>query len=114
MAGPTKCELRWTEIRESFENHHDALLVAHPDAQEEIRLIRNALIKIYQLVRNSPQFNGDCPRWKKLTDKAEADIEVLCRHLNGKALFAVLLRLYEAVHREMTETLQQGDTGARE
>jgi hypothetical protein len=31
---------------------------------------------------------------------------VLCKHIDGKALFTGILRLYAAIHREMNETLQ--------
>jgi hypothetical protein len=30
---------------------------------------------------------------------------VLCKHLEGKALFAAMLRLYAAVHREMRDSV---------
>jgi hypothetical protein len=103
MAGPTKCKTWWTEIQASFERHHDALITGHPDAQEEIRLVRTVLIKICQLVRNSPSVNGDGPLWKQLADKAEAKRERLCRHLDGKAVYRCA-GLYAAIHREMNET----------
>jgi hypothetical protein len=45
----------------SFERHNNALITAHPDAQEEITLVRTELNKISQLVRNSPRGNGDGP-----------------------------------------------------
>jgi hypothetical protein len=73
MAGPTECEVRWSEFRASFEKDYDALLTAHPDAQQEIALIRTALKKICGLVRNSPRSNGEGPVWKQLADKAEDD-----------------------------------------
>jgi hypothetical protein len=60
-----------------------------------------ALNKICQLVRNSSRLHGDSPVWEQLADKAEAEREVLCRHLDRKALFTGFLRLYAAVHREM-------------
>jgi hypothetical protein len=44
--------------------------------------------------------------WKGLVAKAEAERAVLCKHLDGKALFTGILRLYAAIHREMNETLQ--------
>jgi hypothetical protein len=37
--------------------------------------------------------------------KAEAERIVLSKHLDGKALFTAVLRLYAATHRELRETL---------
>jgi formamidopyrimidine-DNA glycosylase len=39
--------------------------------------------------------------WKELIARAEAERTVLCKHLDGKALFTAMLRLYAAIHREM-------------
>jgi hypothetical protein len=44
--------------------------------------------------------------WKGLAAKAETERTVLCKHLERKALFTGILRLYAAIHREMNETLQ--------
>jgi hypothetical protein len=41
-----------------------------------------------------------------LVTRAEAERAVLSKHLDGKALFTGMLRLYAAIHREMTSTLQ--------
>jgi hypothetical protein len=43
--------------------------------------------------------------WKELVAKAEAERVVLCKHLDGKALFTAMLRLYAALHREMRYTI---------
>jgi hypothetical protein len=109
MAGPTKCEVRWTEFRASFEKEHDSLLTAYPDAQEEIALIRMALNTIMELVRNSPSINGEGPVWEQLADKAEADRKVLCSYLDGKALLTGVLRVYATLHKEMNVTIQKGE-----
>jgi hypothetical protein len=93
MAGPMKCEVQWTEFRASFEKEHDSLLAAYPDAQEEIALIRMALNKIIELVRNSPLINGEGPVWEQSADKAAANREVLCSYLDGKALLTRVLRV---------------------
>jgi hypothetical protein len=46
-------------------------------------------ISVIQLVRSySVNVNGT--KWKYLTDKAEVEI-VLCKHLNGQAVFKVTL-----------------------
>jgi hypothetical protein len=39
--------------------------------------------------------------WKELIARAEAERAVLCKHLDGKALFTAILRLYAAIHRVM-------------
>jgi hypothetical protein len=77
--------VRWSEFRASFEKDHDALLTAHPDAQQEIALILTALKKICELLRNSPRSTGEGPVWRQLADKAE-DREVMSSYLDGKAL----------------------------
>jgi hypothetical protein len=41
----------------------------------------------------------------KLADKTEAEKRVLCKHYEGKALYAGLQHLYAEVHREINETL---------
>jgi hypothetical protein len=41
----------------------------------------------------------------KLADKAEAERRVLCKHYEGKALYAGLHHLYAEVHREMKTLL---------
>jgi predicted Zn-ribbon and HTH transcriptional regulator len=43
--------------------------------------------------------------WKDLIAKAEAERVVLYKHLDGKALFTAMLRLYAALHREMRDTV---------
>jgi hypothetical protein len=68
-------------------------------------LIHSALVTIGQLVRASPRVNGNGVAWKKLADKAEAEKVVLRKHMDGKALFTAILRLYAATHREMLSCL---------
>jgi hypothetical protein len=64
-----------------------------PDAVQEIEIICTALIKIRQLVQASPQINGNGSAWRHLADRAEADRSVLCKLLDGKALFTGLMHL---------------------
>jgi hypothetical protein len=106
MAGPTVCETRWGEILTSFDNNRDDLIARHPDCAEETGLNRTALLRIGQLIHISPAVNGNGAVWKELAAKAEAERTVLCKHLEGKALFTGILRLYAAIHRDMNETLQ--------
>jgi hypothetical protein len=105
MAVPTACETRWTKILASFERHRNAIIAGHPDAKEETGLVHTALITTVQLVRTSPSVNGNGVVWMKLVDKAEAEKAVLCKHYEGKALYAGLKHLYAQIHREMNETL---------
>jgi hypothetical protein len=44
--------------------------------------------------------------WKYQTTRAEAERTVLCKHLDGKALFTGMLHLYAAIYQEMNETFQ--------
>jgi SAM-dependent MidA family methyltransferase len=44
--------------------------------------------------------------WNELVARAEAERTVLSKHLDGKTLFTDILRLYAAIYREMTATLQ--------
>jgi hypothetical protein len=82
------------------------LLEKYPDAAQELRNTRAALIKIMQSVKESPQVNGNGSTWKKLEDRAEADRNSLCRHLNGKAVFTGLVHLYTTTHRGMVESVK--------
>jgi hypothetical protein len=43
--------------------------------------------------------------WKELISKVEAERAVLCKHLDGKAIFLVVLRMYAALHRELRDSL---------
>jgi hypothetical protein len=96
MSPPTVCETRWREILNCFENKHDDLLAGQPDCQEEIGVVRTAIIKIRQLIHTSPPINGNDTVWNELVSKAERT--VLSKHFYGKALFTGILRLYAAIH----------------
>jgi hypothetical protein len=90
MAVPITCETCWTKILASFERHHDAIIAGHPDAKEEKGLVHTALITLVQLIRTLPFVNGNSVVWMKLADEAEAEKGVLCKHYEGKALYAGL------------------------
>jgi hypothetical protein len=47
----------------------------------------------------------------QLADRAEAERRVLCKHLEGKALFTGMLRLYALTHREMRDFLLNTSKG---
>jgi hypothetical protein len=81
---PTACEIKWSEVHASFERQHDSLLENHPDAEQEISIIRKALIKISQHVMASPAIKGNGSIWKELADEAETEISILCKHLDGR------------------------------
>jgi hypothetical protein len=104
VVGP-QCETRWRAVLASFDKQHEILIAYNPDTMEEINLIQTGLIKIGQLIQTSPQQNGNGAMWKRLVDKAENEKSVLCKHLDGKALFTGMLRLYAAIHREMEDSL---------
>jgi hypothetical protein len=107
MSGPTVCETRWSKTLASFDKHHGGLVTAYPGAEEDISLIRAALVQIGSLIRSSPAKNGNGEAWKELTTKDEAEKVALCKHLEEKTLITAILRLYAATHREMMETLLQ-------
>jgi hypothetical protein len=107
MAGPTACEARWKEVLTSFNSQADELLAAHPDAREEIELVHTALVTIGA----APRVNGNSVVWMQLAERAEAERRVLCKHLEGKALFTGMLRLYALMHREMRDSLLNTSKG---
>jgi hypothetical protein len=107
MSVPTVCETRWSRTLAYFDKHHGELVTAYQGAQEDISLIRAALVQIGTLIRSSPAKNGNGEAWKELTTKSEITKVVLCEHLEGKTLITAFLRLYAATHREMVETLLQ-------
>jgi hypothetical protein len=111
---PSICEVKWSEVHASFERQHDTLLEKYPDASQEIGNIHKALIKIRQLVKKSPQVNGNGPAWKKLADRAEADRSSLCRHLTGKVVFTGLVHLYTTIHRDMAESVKAAHSDKQE
>jgi hypothetical protein len=102
---PTQCETRWRLVLASFDKQHETLITNNPDATEEINLVRTELVKIGQLLQTSPPQNGNGVTWKRLVDKAENEKNVLSKHLNGKALFTGMMRLYLAIHRELEDSL---------
>jgi hypothetical protein len=103
---PTACETRWKAI-ESFHSNHEELSERNPDCQKELELLKSGLRTIGQHIHTSPSVNGNGNGrvWKELVTKAEAERTVLCKHLDGKALFTAILRLYVAIHRETRESL---------
>jgi hypothetical protein len=90
----------------SFERNHEELTANNPDRQEEIELLGNGMHTIGKLIHTSPSINGNSAVWNKLIMKSEAERRVLCKPLDGKALFTAMLHLYAAIHREMRESLQ--------
>jgi hypothetical protein len=72
---------------------------------EEINFVRTELVKIGQLIQTSPPQNGKGLTWKRLVDKAQNEKNVLCKHLDGKALFTGMMRLYAAIQRELVDSL---------
>jgi hypothetical protein len=88
----------------SFEKNHEEL-TNNPYCLEEIELLGNGLRTIGQLIHTSPSINENGAVWNKLITKSEAERTVLCKHLDGNALFTAMLRLYAAIHREMRESL---------
>jgi hypothetical protein len=105
LVEPTQCEARWRSVLTSFDKEHENLIKNNPDATKEINLVRTGLVKIGQLIHTFPQKNGNGVTWKRLIDKAENEKNVLCKHLDGKALFTGMLRLHAATHKELTESL---------
>jgi hypothetical protein len=104
MAEPTACETRWAKIIASFEGKHTELLQAHPDCSEDLALLGTGIHSIGQLTHISPPANGNSVLWKDLVARAEAERVVLCKHLDGKALFTAMLRLYAALHKELRDS----------
>jgi hypothetical protein len=72
------------------------------------------LIKIKQLVKESPGVNGNGSVWRKLADRAEADRSSLCKHLNGKVVFTGLVHLYTTTHTEMVESVKAAHSDVQE
>jgi hypothetical protein len=52
--------------------------------------------------------------WKQLTDGAEAKKSVLYKHMDDKALFTGMLRLYVVIYREIKNILQPRGAQAKE
>jgi hypothetical protein len=110
MTRPTVCETWWGAIVSSFDRNYDTLIARHPDCAEDIALLRTALNTIGQLVHISPTVIGNGSVWKGLTAKVEAERAVLCKHLDGKALFTAMLHMYANLHRELRDSLLPKET----
>jgi hypothetical protein len=93
-------ETHWDRIISSFQSNQKDLLEGHPDCSEELALLSTGLHTIRQLIHISPPVNGNGAAWKELITRTEAKRAVLCKHLDGKALFTAMLRFYAAHHRE--------------
>jgi hypothetical protein len=89
----------------SFDKQHETLITNNPDATEEINLVRTELVNIGQLIQTSSPQNGNGVTWRRLVGKAGNEKNVLCKHLDGKALFTGMMRLYAAIHRELEDSL---------
>jgi hypothetical protein len=68
--------------------------------------MRAPVIQIAQLVQNSLKVNGNGAKWKQLSDRAEADRHILCKFLDGQALFVILFHTYAVTYKEMRDSLQ--------
>jgi hypothetical protein len=78
-------------VTASFDKEYIALIAHNSDAKMETDLVLTA----------PPQVNGNGAVWEQLTDTAETEKSVLCKHLDGKSLFTC---------NEMKVTLQPEDT----
>jgi hypothetical protein len=105
MAEPKLCETWWANFIAFFEGRHAEILEAHPDCSEELELLSTGLRTIKQLIHISPPVNGNSAVWKELITKAETEMAVLCKHLDGKVLFTTMLRLYAALHWELRDSV---------
>jgi hypothetical protein len=105
MTEPTACESRRAKIISFFDGKHNDLLEAHLECSEEGARIRIGLQTIGELIHISPPENGNSREWKELVARAEAERVVLGKHLDGKALFTAILRLYAALHRELGDSI---------
>jgi hypothetical protein len=107
MAGQTACEKWWAETLASFERNMLNLTEKHPECIEDIKLLHAGLLTIRQLIHASPRVNGNGAEWKGIITKTEEEKAVLCKHLEGQALFSGMLCLYAATHRDLMNTLKQ-------
>jgi hypothetical protein len=86
----------------------------HPECVETIRLIRSGLISTGKLIHISPRVNGNGAEWKQIITRAEDERAVLCKHLEGQALFTGILRLYAALHLELHDYLKKEEDPSEE
>jgi hypothetical protein len=103
---PTACGKRWAEILASYQRNLDDLIRKKPESVEDIELLQAGLVTRGELIQSSPRANGNGAAWKAIITKAEAERAVFCKHLEGKALYAGLIRLYAATHAELSGTLR--------
>jgi hypothetical protein len=106
LATLTQCETRWILVLTSFGERWEKLIADHPDAKEEMDLLRVSVVWIEKLLQNSPKVNGNGAKWKQLADRAEASRHTICKFLDGQALFTGLIYMYTAPCKEMTTSLQ--------
>jgi hypothetical protein len=88
--------MRSDPVLAPFDERYEKLMADHPDAKKEVNLVRATIVQIGQLVQNSPEVNGNGAKWKHLADRAEADRHMLCKLLDGWALFTGLFHTYPA------------------
>lgn len=85
-ARSTVCETQYTEILTSFVRNYGALILAHRDANEEIRLVHIAQSTIGATHSNFAQCQRKCPCVDAADRRAEAERTGLCEHLDGEAM----------------------------
>jgi hypothetical protein len=68
LATLTRRETRWQAMLAQFNQRYKQLTVDHPDAKK-MDQVRPSIVKIGQLVQNSPKVNGYGTKWKQLVHK---------------------------------------------
>jgi hypothetical protein len=106
LATLTQCETRWRPVLASSDERCEKLISDHPDAMEELDLVRASIVQIRQRAENLPKANGNGTMWKQLADRAEADRHNLCKFLDGQALLVVLFHMYAATYKDTRDSLQ--------
>jgi hypothetical protein len=89
-----------------FDRNSEELAANHPDCTEDMSLLHTGLKTIGQLILKAPSVNGNSSTWKELLDKVESERTVLSKHLDGKAIFTAMLRMYAAIYRETHGSLK--------
>jgi hypothetical protein len=112
MAEPTACEKQWAETLASFQRNLDDLKGKHPESSEDIKLPHAGVLTIGKLIKSSPRVNANGAASKGILARAEAERAVLCKYLEGKALFTSMILLYAAAHAELRSSLktEEGET----
>jgi hypothetical protein len=93
LVGPTQCEAQWHSVLASFDKQHKTLIANNPDATQERNLVLTLLVKIGESFSDLSAAEWQHRQLETADQQSAENENILCKHLDGKALFTGMLLL---------------------